>query len=606
MTYDLLKAFKEYFKDDKVVLDTYKLNDGFYYVIDKDGTFEKLEVLKGESDDYELEKYIKIRDFYSKYLNSNKAIDTTYTEEIDGKKYNMLKKICSNNIYTLFFKNKMVQGLCNKEATKDAVPVDVFIKGIEKYYDSLMKLGDKEKEKILLNEKYKEEEIEENKEKMLKAFSIVYEDLKDKDMPKETWIKIFLKKDIEEYKRVSDIYFKIKLFNTTDNNVKVNENVYGANNYNFGLNSKKPYLELKSTPFKVGSLIDNEEIDIMNKMYIWLYNNGVSSNLVKLPTDWKFHGIPKDDEKIEDKDTYILKVAGNNGVARIDDFRYTSHYNIKIKPFKCKNYLDKEKLITFDTENIYELIKYTSNIWFSENENSTRNYIRDAYYDYDLKISKSMLANWKKELLKRYSDVFFELFEEEKPDNFIKQIDNIAVEIVTNMFIDGLKQKKTYIGNARKAFNLWIAYKEYFNKESEEQKMKRNDIYEQCEKIVKEKGKIETDEQYYFLAGQVAYYYLTRSKASKLTQDVTEPIVRSRTVEKLKDELKFLFKTYGYDVFLVFPKLGNIYSQLMSQTPEGKVKDYSDMLLAGLLANNLFYNEKEKKEKIENGGNENE
>ena len=443
MTYDLLNAFKEYFKDDKVVLDTYKLNDGFYYVIDEDGTFEKLEVLKGESDDYELEKYIKIRDFYSKYLNSNKAIDTTYTEEKNGKKYNMLKKICSNNIYTLFFKNKMVQGLCNKEATKDAVPIEVFKKGIEKYYDSLMKLGDKEKEKILLNEKYKEKEIEENKEKMLKAFSIVYEDLKDKDMPKETWIKIYLKKDIEEYKRVSDIYFKIKLFNTTDNNVKVNENVYGANNYNFGLNSKKPYLELKSTPFKVGSLIDNEEIDIMNKMYIWLYNNGVSSNLVKLPTDWKFHGIPKDDEKIEDKDTYILKVAGNNGVARIDDFRYTSHYNIKIKSFKCKNYLDKEKLITFETENIYELIKYTSNIWFSENENSTRNYIRDAYYDYDLKISKSMLANWKKELLKRYSDVFFELFEEEKPDNFIKQIDNIAVEIVTNMFIDGLKQKKT-------------------------------------------------------------------------------------------------------------------------------------------------------------------
>ena len=68
MTYDLLNAFKEYFKDDKVVLDTYKLNDGFYYVIDEDGTFEKLEVLKGESDDYELEKYIKIRDFYSKYL----------------------------------------------------------------------------------------------------------------------------------------------------------------------------------------------------------------------------------------------------------------------------------------------------------------------------------------------------------------------------------------------------------------------------------------------------------------------------------------------------------------------------------------------------------
>ena len=122
--------------------------------------------MKNESDNYELEKYIKIRDFYSKYISSNKALDTTYTEEIDGKKYTMLKKICSNNIYTLFFKNKYVQVLCNKEATNDAVPIEVFKKGVDKYYESLMKLGESKKEESLLKEKYTEEEIKTNKEKI--------------------------------------------------------------------------------------------------------------------------------------------------------------------------------------------------------------------------------------------------------------------------------------------------------------------------------------------------------------------------------------------------------------------------------------------------------
>ena len=139
MTYDLLNTFKKYFQDDNVIIDTYKLADGYYYVFDEENNFQKLQVLKGQSDNYELEKYIRIRDFYSKYLASNKALDTNYIEEIDNKKYTMLKKICSNNIYTLFFKNKSVLGICNKDAIKDAVPVEVFNKVIDKYYKSLMK-----------------------------------------------------------------------------------------------------------------------------------------------------------------------------------------------------------------------------------------------------------------------------------------------------------------------------------------------------------------------------------------------------------------------------------------------------------------------------------
>ena len=377
MTYDLLKIFGKYFQDEKVVIDSYELTDGYYYVIDENNNFEKLQVLNNESDNYELEKYIKIRDFYSKYINSNKALDTSYKEKIDGKEYSMLKKICSNNIYTLFFKNKYLEGLLNKDDNKDAVPVGVFKSGINKYYESLLKLGSSSKEEILLKEKYTENEIEIYKEKMLKAFDVIYDDLKEQEMQKENWIKIFLKKDIEEYKRVSEIYVKTKLFNTNDNNIELNGKIYGSNNYNYGLNSKKPYLELKSTNYKVGSYVNDEDIQILNNLYIWLYNNGAGKTILKLPEDWKFNGIPKDEQDIIDKNTYIIKVVGNNGTARIDDYRYTSNYNTKIRKFICKDYLDKEPKIIFETENIYELNWYTNNIWFAENEKSSKNYIRD-------------------------------------------------------------------------------------------------------------------------------------------------------------------------------------------------------------------------------------
>ena len=147
MTYDLLKIFGKYFQDEKVVLDSYSLSDGYYYVIDEENNFEKLQVLNNESDNYELEKYIKTIDYYSKYINSNKALDTSYKEKINGKEYSMLKKICSNNIYTLFFKNRYVEGLLNKEDNKDAIPIEIFKKGIDKYFKVAILADDTTKHK---------------------------------------------------------------------------------------------------------------------------------------------------------------------------------------------------------------------------------------------------------------------------------------------------------------------------------------------------------------------------------------------------------------------------------------------------------------------------
>ena len=589
MTYDLIKIFGKYFQDEKVVLDSYELADGYYYIIDENNNFEKLQILNNESDNYELEKYIKIRDFYSKYINSNKAIDTSYKEKMNGIEYSMQKKICSNNIYTLFFKNKYLEGLL-EEDNKEAIPVGIFKNGINKYYDSLLKLGSNSKEEILLKEKYTENETKIYKEKMLKAFDIIYDDLKNQEMQKENWIKIFLKKDIEEYKRVSEIYIKIKLFNTNDNNIEIDGKTYGSNNYNYGLNSKKPYLELKSTNYKVGSFVNDEDIQTLNNLYIWLYNNASGKTILKLPEDWRFNGIPKDEEEIRDKNTYIIKVIGNNGIARIDDYRYASNYNTKIRKFICKDYLSQEHKIVFETENIYTLNWYTNNIWFAENEKNSKNYIKDAYYDYDLKISKSILSNWKKEILKQYNNLFLELFEQEQQSNFLNKLDEIAIKIIENMYIDNLKQNKKYIYNPRKAFNLWIAYKQYFNKKGEDEEMKINNLQEQCEKIVNEGRKIETDEQYYYLAGQVAYYLLSRSKADKLTQDVTEPFIKANTTKKLKNEIEFLYEKYKYDIYLNYPKFNNIMSQILLQEPEDKIKNNKELILAGLLANNLFYN----------------
>ncbi len=603
MTYDLIDTFKEYFKNNKVILDSYKMNDGYYYLIKQDGTMQRTVVKGNESDNYELFEYLKIRDFYSKYLNSNKALDTGYTEELDKQKYSMAKKISSNNIYTLFFYSNNILGLCSSKLERESIPVEVFEKGIQKYYESLQKLGTKREEKELLEISYNKEEVEVNRNKMIKAFYQVYMDFQKHGEKKGALIKIFLDETEEEYERVANIYFTLKLFNTNSNNIKFKNKVYGVNNYNYGLNSNKPYLELKSTPYKIGSFISTQEIKLLNKIYIWLYNNGSNKNVFKLPIDWNFKGIPQEDDDIKNKDMFVIKINKETNMAklgqsRIDDFQYKTNFSTKIRRFICKDYIRKVGE-EFQTENIYGLEWYTNNIWIAGNQKCERNFLRDSYYDYDAKIAKSMLQNWKKDFLRKYSNVFFELFQKEEESNFIKNLNEMAIEILENMMIEELKEKKSMYKSIN-VINLWIAFKKYFNKKGEDIEMKINNIQDKCSEIFSEIGKIETDEQYYYFAGQVAFYLLNHSKASSLTQDVTSPFIKAANLKRLKEELKYLYEKYNYDIYLNNSKFNNILSQLLLQEPETSVKENKDIILAGMLANNLFYSKKE----IDNGGNE--
>ena len=599
MTYDLIQTIKQIFKDDKVVLDSYKMDAGYYYLAKKNGTLQRLIVNRdNDSDDYELYKYLKVRDFYSKCLN-NKPINSGYKEVIKNVTYSMKnKQIHSNNAYTLFFKNTSVDGLCID--CNDSFSYEIFEKGINQYYKSLEKLGSSKKEKILLSEFYNKGELENAKNRMRDAFSLVYSDFMKEKKTKETWIKIFLEEDYNEYLRVANIYLTLKLFNKNDKNMNINGKIYGMNNYNYALDSKKPYLELKSTPYKIGSMISKENISILNNIYKWLYSNGISITLLKIPVGWNFMGTATEKEDILNKNIYLIKVANNKGVARIDDFQYVTNFSTKIEPdFIIKDVIRKVGN-DFTLQNIYELEFYTSNIWIAKNNKFCKNYLKESYYDFESNISKSsVIPNWKKDFLRDYTAMFFDFFQKRDETNFIHNLDKSGIHLIENTIIDELKtiNKNNRMNpfNSINTMNLWIAYKKYFCKEGEvDEEMKINNIQEECLKIFQGNKEIQTDEQYYFFAGQIAFYFLTRNKGEKLTQDMTSPFIRAGNLKKLRDELRILYQKYNYDIKLLDSKFNNIFSQLLLHEPETYVKDNKDLILAGMLSSNMFNIEKNK------------
>ena len=184
MIFDLINSYRKYFEDEKIVLDSYHLQNGIYVLFKKDGTHEILKIDKKNSEENtttSLYEYIKVRDFYSNYIDSNKALDTSYKEKRNGKVYSTERKICSNNQYTLFFKNRFVEGLIKDP--KDTIPADIFLKGIDKYFSSMLELGKNNKKTEMILEKIKDnistdEEIIKNKESLKQKFLETIELLK--------------------------------------------------------------------------------------------------------------------------------------------------------------------------------------------------------------------------------------------------------------------------------------------------------------------------------------------------------------------------------------------------------------------------------------------
>ena len=595
MTRDLIQAYKDIFKDNKVVLDTYKLANGYYYLVKENGEIEKLIVEKGEGDNPELYDYIKVRDFYSCYLDSNKSIDTKLKEKIDGKDYNMQKKITSTNIYSLFFKSRFVKGFCSDEdnGDKEALPTEFFKKGIIKYYNSLLDFNKNSKKSDIEKEYYKKEEVEKNLNLMQNAFDKVLKMFKIEKKPKDTRIRIFLDNSAEEYERVSNFYVSRKIFNSDASQVLVNKQTYGINNYNYNMNSNKPFLELKSTTYTIASLINTDDINVLRRIYVWLYNNGTQLTNIKIPQKFDFHGGENDETKITNENIYEMKVSNDNGNARIDSFEYIPNFSTEIATFEYKDLLNKKDEATYSATNIYRLEWIVNDIWITHNMESKVNYIRNSYYDYNEKVAKSKgLTNWKKDFLKNYAEVFKSLFQKEDQKIFLKNLDKIGKDIVENTLIEEYKYDKRFRNKSVQAMNLWLCLDEYFNKK-EVKYMKINDIKERCKKIFTNDGKIENDDEYYFLIGQVAYFLLSKSKASKLTQDVTEPFIRASNVKVLNQEVRCLYEKYNYDVNLRDKRFNNIYSQILLCEPESSVKNNKDIILAGMLSDNMFYAKKD-------------
>jgi len=557
MVYDILEVFKKLYheKGDNLILGAYTLKDGLYVKIDRDGKckyFEAKTVKKEKvfadidgREDSQAHAWFKEVDYYSAYLNSNKALFD--------------KKIHNINYLSFYFKAE------NHEYVKAKIR-NHFLTLL-----SFKKFKDKNEKEVLASY---EETIKSfsRKKDIVKKYKILEASfdeivIKSKELQIKNYVKIFFEEDLETYKQESNIYLSLKIFNDSKYNKKVLEDIYGLSNANMGLNSKKPFLEHKSRKSTAPFFIETSDALMVKKFFDWL----------KLQ--------PYNQDRYLDTEHFFMQKHSSNDEAEIKEFEYIPVKKDDVeryfKAIKVKNYLrvrdkDKNLIQDYDIKEFYQLESKVDELFY--NKQLIFNYYKDGK---DIKVSGFMSKELQKlVLITRYSmNNYFRKFDD-------KSFENTIQKYGTAFVLDSLRNARVF--KAKNALNLKFAI---IGVSMDIEKIE-NDLNNRLE----EKGNYKelTRNEFLFLSGQWAYYLLSQSKGRDRTFTLAEHYFRAKNISKIKEALIKDLDKYSHAISREFKKNKKAIALISSYVGENKL-NYTDIdsFLIGFTVDNLFYKKKE-------------
>ncbi|NFV11667.1 hypothetical protein FDG09_01655 [Clostridium sporogenes] len=617
MIRDMTESFKKITKDiNKVILDNYELKEGVYFRVSLDETFKEIDeenyiILRKKenqsADKTELINWFKERDYLSSILNddTNKAIDLPD------------KKLHSSNYLTLFIKKDICPyiGIPKKSILKDKLQ-----ERLEKFFDSLLNcekkfiqmipknsLKDRSKlefQKEFLKTNFNEEMkhiksdkrkkyIEKCREYFMNNLENILQYLKkfNEENKFNNYIKIFIDAPIEDYKIENKIYIKPRIFNVNDYNTLNNNVIMGLPSNDITTNSKKPYLLLRTTKYKVPYRDTMENVNITQNFYGWLKKKSKESNgEIRLEYDY---GYNSKESYNGNKSFYLIHVNQDNEIDDFDniskpikniDFVLENTLGIPRWDKNKKKYLKDKPQSDINIDKLSLLQKFVSNYFFNRN---MYGYFKKN--DPPIEINKFTM-NMKISFMKS-RDAFFDYFHKGIDTNLKSIINKVSMEIIEEEIkhtVQGID-----LNRVRFAYNLRLSLlKSLKVKGGEKMASRMLQLIDDLKEKLKSDGNIycENDDEFYFISGQLAYYILSQTESDKKTFGLFEPILLCKNSTQLKRKIVEILEIYKYAININAKLFKNSMAMIMDYETDTKIiGDMKDMLICGIMANNIFY-----------------
>ena len=172
---------------------------------------------------------------------------------------------------------------------------------------------------------------------------------------------------------------------------------------------------------------------------------------------------------------------------------------------------------------------------------------------------------------------------------------NLVIDKITlGIIISNIKDKDIEIQDIICQENLRLNLLRYFKIGGKEN---MGEFLTEVIKGVKTKVKskefipIDSDDEFYYCIGQLAYYLYNQSEAKQKNQNMYNNIINMQNSERIKELLKILYKTYNYKIGNNDLRFNRLFSMVMGY--KTKKRANVDMIICGLLTYNAIYTKKE-------------
>ncbi|MGR6835978.1 hypothetical protein [Syntrophomonas erecta] len=615
----MLKDFAPVFADEmeihpETLFDNYILKEGLYIRFDLEKSLEEntrdldyMIVAKKEELDpskKELANWIKRRDYYSSVLNDdmNKCLDLP------------ARKVHNTNCLTLFWKSDLLFG---KNPTFKPAELQVHIdnffnKGLSSTRETLLKVypitgstkaekarNTQQRENFFANQyadllkhlksKYRQDIFDRARkfwQKHFVDFAIFLNNFKQTN-PFSNYIKVFFVATEDFYQKEYQLYMIPRIFNINDFNVIKGDRIYGLPAYDVSMNSKKPFLELKTMRTKVPTRVSLEEAVLIKNFYKWLESKGKMSEKV-LSMHSPFSPVGDDNDG-----AFHIRLDSSGQIDYFENVPFKSPANWDIEVDNILLRQEKEKKTGVWYTKTYDTIQSTGALHKQISKCFFAGRLATSFLNSDIpKVKGSVFTSHMQSIFVITRQSLYDFLYKGTTISirpFILKYSRQLIEEQLCKTVEGLA-----LYQQADAFNLRLALMKHLGlKEGEEVATLINQAYGSLTKKLNSKDKLVTcanNEEFAFLAGQLAFYLLAQSKADRKNLGMMEPILRAKNVAILKRRLEDLLDTYGHEIALGNVRFRNGFSMVMGYETNMKLEGTNrDMLLAGLMAKNLFY-----------------
>lgn len=596
----------------KILQENYRLKEGLYIRLNLEKNwaeqvtdFEKnhlLIVRKQEQTSSSLLSWFTCHDYASSLLDMNKPVDPK-------------KQVHGNNPFTLFMKRDVFLG--EKEAAKFSVQenIDRFLlatgrepvrqKWLEllpqgrgksspsldffqdsSYAKALAYLDSEERTGLIARiAQWYDTQLEEliafverqTFKNYIRVFFIVppgYQNLFDEDLY-----------DLEYV-----LYTVPKIFNSNDYNQIVTAGLVGLPGFDMSMNSKKPFLAHKTMRAESPDRVTLQQALLARQTTEWLISAKSPYTTHKLGYESGF--VPPNGSTMPEGTFHIFLDGKYNEIYSYENVPFPPQTELEVDWCNFLQVRDKD-----GEEKYYQPLSSTADVQKAISKQFFRGRLGGAFVAVEPEVKAGDFTSQMTALYMQSRQAFHDWFYKGTDISLRSLFARVTLRLLTEQL---LHVETVRLADLADAFNLRLSIQMVLDEKGGQ--MMADRIKETVDSL---RNKLvlgvlavcERDEEFFFMAGQLAYYLVKQSQAQKITGDKYEPFLRAKNGKQLKQRLEEAYMLYKHEILVHHVRFNQAFSLVMGYVPESDNGGSArEMLLAGIFANNLLL------EKTDKGG----